>query len=502
MKKVILTILDGYGISSELKGNAVKLANTKTLDKIFNYYPNTVISASGLDVGLPDKQMGNSEVGHMNIGAGRIIYQDLTRINKDISDGTFFENDALIETILYAKENNQKLHLMGLLSDGGVHSHINHLFSILEMCFKLDFHNVYVHAILDGRDTKPTSGISYLESLINKLKELNLPNVATVIGRFYTMDRDLRYERVEVGYKLMTEGIGTFTEDLLATIKEKYYNNTTDEFMEPILVNKEGIIEENDAVIFYNYRPDRAREITRAFVDLDFKGFKTKKLNLYFTTMKEYDETLKTNLIYEKENIKNTIGEVVSINNLKQLRIAETEKYAHVTFFLNGGVENKFSLEDRILVPSPKDVKTYDLKPEMSAYLVKDKVIEALNSKEYDLIVLNFANPDMVGHTGNLEATIKSLEVIDSCMKEILDSVINNNYVLITTADHGNSENMLNSDGSPNTAHTNNLVPLSIVNFGDIKLNKGILADISPTILEILDIEKPIEMTGNSLIIK
>lgn len=503
MKKVILTILDGYGYSETDFGNATRLANTKTLDKIFKEYPTAFISASGLDVGLPDKQMGNSEVGHMNIGTGRIIYQDLTRINKDIEDKEFFHNETLIKTIMYAKNNKQKLHLIGLLSDGGVHSHINHLFAILDLCHILEFKNVFVHAILDGRDTLPTSGITYLEKLISKLDELKFPSVATVIGRFYAMDRDNRYDRIKVSYNLITNGIGEETNNLLETIKNKYNSNETDEFIKPIIHNKKGLIEENDAIIFYNFRPDRAREITRSLVEEDFSFFETKKLNLYYTCMTNYDETIKNvNIIYKKEDIKNTIGEVISLNNLTQLRIAETEKYAHVTFFLNGGVEDKFKGEDRILVPSPKEVKTYDLKPEMSAYLVCDKVIEAIESDYYDLIVLNFANPDMVGHTGNLEATIKALETIDSCLEKILPKVFEYDYVMLVTADHGNSEKMLNEDLTPNTSHTNNLVRLSVVNFKNIKLKNGRLSDISPTILDILNLEKPLEMTGESLIIE
>ncbi len=503
MKKVILTILDGYGISKDKKGNAVYLANTKTLDKIFTKFPRTEIKASGIDVGLPDKQMGNSEVGHMNIGAGRIVKESLTKINEDIESLEFYNNQVLKETILYAKENHKKLHLLGLLSDGGVHSHINHLFAILNACKKLNFENVYIHVILDGRDTSPTSGISYIEELTKKIEELKVGTIASVIGRFYAMDRDKRYERVFKAYSLLTSGVGEKTEDLLATIKEKYYNNTTDEFMSPIIVDTNGLIEQKDALIFYNFRPDRAREITRSFVDSDFNFFETKKLDLYYTCITEYDATIKNvNIMYKPLKVKNTLGEVVSKHGLKQLRIAETEKYAHVTFFLNGGSETEYKGEDRILVPSPKDVKTYDLKPEMSAYEVTNKVIEAIEKDYYDLIVLNFANPDMVGHTGNLDACIKALEALDSCMTNILDAVFRHDYAMIVTADHGNSEHMINADGTKNTAHTNNLVPLALVNYQNVKLRNGRLSDISPTILEILEIEKPKEMTGNSLIIK
>ncbi len=503
MKKVILTILDGYGISKEKKGNAVYLADTKILDKIFKDYPHTEIKASGVDVGLPDKQMGNSEVGHMNIGAGRVVKEDLTLINEDIETSKFFDNEVLKNTILYAKNNNKKLHLIGLLSDGGVHSHINHLFAILEASKRLDFKNVYIHAILDGRDTSPTSGVVYLEKLIEKTKELKVGVLATVIGRFYAMDRDKRYERIFKAYSLYTKGIGEETKDILATIKEKYYNNTTDEFMEPIVVSKNARIEEKDAVIFYNFRPDRAREITRSLVDNDFNYFKTSRLNLYYTCMTEYAKEIKNvNIMYKSHDVKNNLGEVVSKAGLKQLRIAETEKYAHVTFFLNGGSEVEYQGETRILIPSPKDVKTYDLKPEMSAYKITERVVWEINKETYDLIVLNFANSDMVGHTGNLEACKKALEVVSECMGKILESVFEHDYAMIVTADHGNSEHMLNEDGSINTAHTNNLVPLSLINYKDVKLRMGRLADVSPTILEILGIEKPLEMTGESLIIK
>ena len=502
MRKVLLAILDGYGLRDEEKGNAVKLANTKTLDRIFKSYPHTTIEASGLAVGLPSGQMGNSEVGHTNIGAGRIVYQDLTQINVSIENKTFFENQELVATINYAKNNNKKLHLMGLLSDGGVHSHIDHLFAILDLCNLMNFHNVYIHAILDGRDTSPTSGINYLQKLEKKLKSLGFASLATIIGRFYAMDRDKRYERILEAYNLYTQGIGEKCEKYLEKIHENYYNNITDEFMKPILVNSTGLIEKEDAVIFYNYRPDRAREITRAFIDPEFKEFERPYLNLYYTGMTIYDETLKNiHTIIKNEEIKNTLGEVIANHGLKQLRIAETEKYAHVTFFFNGGVETKYNQEDRILVNSPKDVKTYDLKPDMSAFEVTKNLILALKSNKYDLIILNFANPDMVGHTGNLEATIKAIETIDNCMEDILKEVLSNDYTMIVTADHGNSECMINPDGSINTAHTTNLVPLSIVNYQEsITLNKGKLSDIAPTILDIMNIEKPVEMTGVSLI--
>ena len=470
MRKVLLAILDGYGISERMEGNAVKLANTKTLDSIFKNYPHTKIEASGVAVGLPDKQMGNSEVGHTNIGAGRIVYQDLSRINNDIESKDFYKKEELVRTIYYAKVHQQKLHLIGLLSDGGVHSHIRHLFGLLEM----------------------------IDEKLNKLK---IGHLATIIGRFYAMDRDSRFERIEVAYNLFTKGIGEKAPKYLEKIQNNYYNNTTDEFMGPILVNSNGLIEESDAIIFYNFRPDRAREITRCFIDKDFKEFPRTYLNNYYTGMTIYDETFKNiHTIYLQEELKNTLGEVISNNGLKQLRIAETEKYAHVTFFFNGGVETKYLNEDRILVNSPKEVKTYDLKPEMSAYEVKDKLINELNKNYYDLIILNFANPDMVGHTGNLKATIKAIEAVDDCMKSVLEAVLENDYTMIVTADHGNSECMINEDGSINTAHTNNLVPLALVNYKDVKLNFGKLSDIAPTILKIMEIDKPVEMTGNSLI--
>ena len=501
MKKVILTILDGLGLREEYQGNAFLQANCQNILKIWNHYPTTSLSASGLDVGLPDGQMGNSEVGHMNIGAGRIVYQDLTRINKDIESKKFFKNQTLIDTLLYAKENSKKLHLLGLLSDGGVHSHINHLFALLELCQQLEIKDVFIHVILDGRDTNPTGGEKYLKALQNKLNNIKIGKIATITGRFYTMDRDNRYERIKVSYEAMTKGLGNVTSDYLTLLKEFYQKGITDEFVEPIIVTKDGLIEKEDAIIFYNYRPDRAREITKAFIQEDFKEFERDYLKLYYTTMTEYDKNFSVNLVYPKDNIQKTIGDVVSSHGLKQLRIAETEKYAHVTFFLNGGVETKYEGETRILVPSPKDVKTYDLKPEMSANEVTDEVLKAIESEKYDFIVLNFANPDMVGHTGNLEACIKALEVVDSCVKKIIKAATLHDYVMLVTADHGNCECMINDDGTVNTSHTTNLVPFSVIGL-DAYLKEGRLSDIAPTILEILEIEKPKEMTGESLIEK
>ena len=501
MKKILLCIMDGVGLSKDKKNNAVFSANTPNIDRLWNSYPCSALEASGQSVGLPKGQMGNSEVGHTNIGAGRIVYQSLELINSKIKDKSFYNNEEFLSVTNYVKEKKSKLHLIGLLSDGGVHSHINHLFAILDTCKLLDFKDVYIHAILDGRDTSPTSGVKYLSLLQDKLNTLNFGSIATIIGRIYAMDRDNRFERIEKAYNLFTKGIGEKSEKYLEKMENNYYNNVTDEFTEPILVNSKGLIKERDAIIFYNFRPDRAREITRCFIEPDFKEFSRPYLNNYYTGMTLYDEKFKNiHTIYEPIEPTNTLGEVISKHSLKQLRIAETEKYAHVTFFFNGGLETKYENEDRILVDSPRDVKTYDLKPEMSAYLVKDKLIKEIDREYYDLIVLNFANPDMVGHTGNLEAAIKAIEAVDSCMKEVLEHVIKHDYTMLVTADHGNSECMINDDGSINTMHTTNLVPFSIVNYQNVKLKPGKLCDIAPTILDIMGVDKPDEMTGESLI--
>ncbi len=469
--------------------------------------PTTKIYTSGLNVGLPDGQMGNSEVGHTNIGAGRIVYQELTRITKSIEDGDFFNNSELVDAIENCKKHNSKLHILGLVSDGGVHSHIRHLYAILELAKRKDFENVFVHCFMDGRDTMPTSGEGYLMNLEEKMKEKGVGKIATISGRFYSMDRDKRWNRIQKSYDAIVNGEGIKATSVISAIESSYQKEVFDEFVEPTVIcqNNEPIakIEENDSVVFFNFRPDRARELTRAIVDKDFNEFETKKMNLNYVCFTQYDETIQNvKIAFKPEVLKNTFGEYISNKGLTQLRIAETEKYAHVTFFFNGGEEKQYPGEDRILVPSPK-VETYDLKPEMSAIEVTDKVIEAINSKKYDCIILNYANPDMVGHTGNLSATIKAIETIDKCVEKVVQTVKNNNGVLLITADHGNAEQMLDyKTGEPYTAHTVNPVPLILVGMDDAKLSEGKLADLAPTMLQLMGLEKPEEMTGKSIIIE
>ena len=469
-------------------------------------YPNTILHTSGLDVGLPEGQMGNSEVGHTNIGAGRIVYQELTRITKSIEDGDFFSISEFVEAIDNCKKNNSKLHIMGLLSDGGVHSHQRHLFALLELAKRRDFEDVYVHCFLDGRDTPPASAEGYLAELENKMKEKGVGKIATVIGRFYAMDRDKRWERVEKAYNALVKGEGDKFNSVSAAIENSYQKEIFDEFVKPTVIcnNEQPIatISENDSVIFFNFRPDRAREITRAIVDEEFDGFARDYFKTYFVTFTNYDDTIKNvSIAFKKAEIKNTFGEIVSRNGLKQLRIAETEKYAHVTFFFNGGEERQYEGEDRILIPSPK-VETYDLKPEMSAFEVTDKVVEAIHSRKYDSIILNFANPDMVGHTGNIEAAIKALEALDGCVQRVVEAIEEEQGILLITADHGNAEQMVDyKTGELHTAHTTNPVPLVIVG-KDVKIKEGRLADLAPTMLDLMGIEKPEDMTGESLIEK
>ena len=504
---VMLMILDGFGINEKTDGNAVKLAKTPNIDKLMKKYPNTIMYTSGLKVGLPDGQMGNSEVGHTNIGAGRIVYQELTKITKSIEDGDFFAIPEFIEAIENCKKHNSKLHILGLLSDGGVHSHIRHLYGLLEMAKRRDFEDVYVHCFLDGRDTPPASAEGYITQLEEKMKEKKVGKIASISGRYYAMDRDKRWDRVKKCYDALVRGEGNKATSATIAIEDSYQKEVFDEFVEPtVIVNNDtpiATIGENDSVIFFNFRPDRAREITRAIVDPEFDGFETEKISTYFVCFTNYDETMpNVKIAFKKEPLVNTFGEVVSKNGLKQLRIAETEKYAHVTFFFNGGEEKQYPGEDRILVPSPK-VETYDMKPEMSAIEVTDKVVDAINSKKYDTIILNYANPDMVGHTGNLDAAIKAIETIDTCVKRVVDAVEAQNGVLIITADHGNAEQMIDyKTGEPHTAHTTNLVPLVLVGMKDVKLKEGKLADLAPTMLEIMGLEKPAEMTGESLIVK
>ena len=502
-KLTMLMILDGFGINDIKEGNAYKLATTPNLDNLFKTCPNTKLDASGLAVGLPKGQMGNSEVGHTNIGAGRVVYQDLVKISKDIENGSFYDIKEFNDAIDNAINNNTNLHLMGLLSDGGVHAHIDHLYGLLNLCKKRNFKRVYIHAFMDGRDTSPTAGVNYIKSLEKKLDELGFGSIATISGRYYAMDRDKRWERVKKAYDAIVNGIGIDENDAIKAMNHSYENDVTDEFIIPTVINKNGMIKNNDSVIFYNFRTDRARELTRTLVNDAFNEFKTKKLNLCCVCMSEYDKTMPNVYVaYKPESLSNTFGEYISKKGLKQLRIAETEKYAHVTFFFNGGIETKFENEDRILVPSPK-VATYDLKPEMSAYEVCDEVVLAIESLKYDSIILNFANTDMVGHTGDLNAAIKAVETIDKCIGRIISSVDKINGILLITADHGNCEQMIDYESNePHTAHTTNLVPLIVYGLGNVKLKEGKLCDIAPTMLDIMNLEIPDEMTGKSLIYK
>ena len=472
-KLTMLMILDGFGVNEKEEGNTVKLANIPNINQIMKENPNTLIHTSGADVGLPEGQMGNSEVGHTNIGAGRIIYQDLAKITKSIEDGDFFSKSEFVAAIENCKKNGSNLHIMGLLSDGGVHSHNRHLYGLLELAKRKDFENVYVHCFLDGRDRPPASAEGYITELENKIAEKGVGKIATLAGRFFAMDRDKRWERVSQAYNAMVKGEGEKYLSATAAIEESYQKEIFDEFVKPtVITNKAGeplaTIKSGDSVIFFNFRPDRAREITRALVDKEFDGFETEKLDLYFVCMTPYDETMpNVEVAFRKEEITNTFGEIISKNGLKQLRIAETEKYAHVTFFFNGGEEKQYEGEDRILVPSPK-VETYDLKPEMSAIEVTEKVVEAIKEEKYDCIILNYANPDMVGHTGNIDAAVKALEVLDGCVKEVVDAVKSVGGTLLITADHGNSEQMVDYvTGEPYTAHTTNPVPLIVIGQGN-----------------------------------
>lgn len=506
---VMLAILDGWGINESENANAVKMANTPNLDAIMKQYPTTKIFTSGLNVGLPDGQMGNSEVGHTNIGAGRIVYQELTRITKSIQDGDFFENKAFIDAIKYCKKQNSDLHLYGLLSDGGVHSHNTHLYALLELCKREEFDRVYVHCFLDGRDTPPASGEGYIIELEEKMKELGVGKIASVMGRFYAMDRDKRWERVELAYKALALGEGLTASNAVDAVESAYQREEFDEFVKPtvILENDKPVatIKQNDSVIFFNFRPDRAREITRVFVDKNFDAFEKKFLYVNYVCMTQYDETMpNVEVAFKPTKIENTFGEYISKKGYTQLRIAETEKYAHVTFFFNGGNEVEYEGENRFLINSPK-VATYDLKPEMSAYEVTDKVVDSIRKSAFDVIILNFANCDMVGHTGVLEAAVKAVETVDECIGRIVEEVRRVNGVILITADHGNAEQMIDyTTGDPHTAHTTNPVPLIIAGLDDgVKLRDGgKLADLAPTMLDIMGEDKPVEMTGESLIIK
>ena len=503
----MLMILDGFGIRESKVGNAVKLANTPNIDKLMKICPTSIIYTSGLQVGLPEGQMGNSEVGHTNIGAGRIVYQELTRITKSIEDGDFFSIPEFVSAIENCKKHGSKLHILGLLSDGGVHSHIRHLYGLLELAKRKDFEDIYVHCFMDGRDTPPASGESYIVKLEEKMREKGVGKIATISGRFYSMDRDKRWQRVQKAYDALVNGEGNKATSAVSAIESSYQKEVFDEFVEPTVIysgdKPVAKIEKNDSVIFFNFRPDRARELTRTLVDPEFNEFETKNLDLYYVTFTQYDATLpNVNIAFKPEKLVNTFGEYISKNGLTQLRIAETEKYAHVTFFFNGGEEKQYPGEDRILVPSPK-VETYDMQPEMSAEEVTVKVVEAIKSGKYNSIILNYANPDMVGHTGSLEAAIKAIEKIDGCVQRVVDAVKEQNGVLLITADHGNAEQMIDeATGEPHTAHTTNPVPLILVGKDNVRLKEGRLADLAPTMLEIMGLEKPQEMTGESLIEK
>lgn len=507
-KTVMLMILDGFGLTDKAEGNAVKAAYKPNFDKLYSSYPHTKLGASGMDVGLPEGQMGNSEVGHLNIGSGRIIYQDFTRITKDIKEGEFFKNTALNHAMDDALKNNSSLHLLGLLSDGGVHSHIDHLKALLKMAKEKGLKKVYVHAFMDGRDTSPTSGRGYISEIEKYMKDIDCGRIATVSGRYYAMDRDKRWERINLAYNAMVLGKGQESSSAAECIEKSYNDGKTDEFVLPtvIMENKKPVasIKNNDSVIFFNFRPDRAREITRAINDKIFDGFKRETLNLTYVTMTLYDSTIKNvDVAYKPQAHKNTLGEYLSSMGKKQLRIAETEKYAHVTFFFNGGVEAPNKGEDRALIPSPK-VATYDLQPEMSAYKVTEEVLKRIDSDVYDVIILNFANADMVGHTGIFDAAKKAIEAVDVCLGKIVGKILEKDGTVFITADHGNSEQMIDySTGAPMTAHTTNPVPFIYVSKSAKPLREhGILADIAPTMLQVLNLEVPTEMTGKSLIKK
>ena len=497
-----LIIMDGFGLSDHVGGNAVKAAKTPRLDQFFQEYAHTELSASGLDVGLPEGQMGNSEVGHTNIGAGRVVFQDLPRITKAIADGDFFTNPAYQHAMDACKEKGTALHLMGLLSDGGVHSHIQHLFALLKLARDKGLERVYIHAFLDGRDVSPTSGVEFVAQTVEQCREIGVGKIATVMGRYYAMDRDKRWDRVEQAYDAMVYGESAhFNPVPVAAVKDSYAAGVTDEFVEPVVCDTEGTISDNDSVIFFNFRPDRAREITRTLVDPDFDGFTRQYFPVTFVCNTEYDATMPhVEVAFPRVCVSNGLGEYLSQMGMTQLRIAETEKYAHVTFFFNGGSETVFPGEDRVLIPSPK-VATYDLQPEMSAPEVCEKCVERIESGAYDVIILNFANCDMVGHTGVFDAAVKAVETVDECVGKVVDATMKMGGIAMITADHGNAEQMTEPDGSPMTAHTTNPVPFILCGAGT-ELRKGRLADIAPTILDVMGLACPEEMDGKTLIVK
>jgi 2,3-bisphosphoglycerate-independent phosphoglycerate mutase len=503
---VILVILDGFGINPRKEGNAVANAATPNLDKLLKNYPNSRLSMSGVDVGLPDGQMGNSEVGHMILGAGRIVYQDLTLIHKDIDDGTFYKNPVLLDALRKTKAKSNRLHLLGLLGDGGVHSHQRHLEAIIEMARREQIGAVYLHLFLDGRDTPPNSAEQFVLDLDEKRKAYPNAKIATVTGRYYAMDRDKRWDRVEKAYLCLTEGSGNKAPSALDAIRASYKEKITDEFVLPTVIASEGLIRDGDGVIFFNFRADRARELTRALTDEEFNEFSRRRIDLAnFVTMTQYDETFKVPVAYAPREIRRILGEITSQANVRQLRIAETEKYAHVTYFFNGGEESKFPGEERILIPSPRDVATYDLKPEMSAREVTESLVKYVREQDVGLVIANYANADMVGHTGNFEAAVRAVEVIDDCLGKVVDAAMSKKGKVVITADHGNIEQLIDYDtGMPHTAHTTNLVPVILVDEERRKcrLSQGSGVDIAPTILQLLNLAQPQEMTGRSLIVE
>jgi len=508
-KLTSLIILDGFGCDPETNGNAVRASGIKNIKALMKKYPTTKIGAGGTAVGLPDGQMGNSEVGHLNIGAGRVVYQALTRVTKDITDGGFFKNEVINGAIKYAKDHSTSLHLYGLVSDGGVHSHNNHLYAFLQKAHDSELKNVYVHCFMDGRDVPPDSGKSYIMELEKKLEEIGTGKIASVIGRYYAMDRDNRWERVSKAYNAMVKGSDTTASCGENAMQACYDNEIYDEFITPTTIVEDGkpvgLISENDAIICFNFRPDRAREITRPFIQPGFAEFETDYFPVYYVCLTQFDATFENvHVIYAPQALTNTFGQFLADNDLTQFRIAETEKYAHVTFFFNGGEEEPNKGEDRVLIPSP-GVATYDLKPEMSAYEVTDKAVELINGGTYDVMVLNFANPDMVGHTGDFDAATKAVQAVDVCVGKVIDAILKNGGEAIITADHGNAEKMYDADGGPFTAHTTNDVPFILVSdrykSAEIKQD-GILADLAPTMIDLMGLEKPREMTGKSMIIK
>ncbi len=502
-----LVIMDGFGYRADSTGNAIAAAKTPNIDKLLKTCPNTHIGASGMDVGLPEGQMGNSEVGHTNIGAGRIVYQELTRITKSIQDGDFFENEAFMNAVTNCQWNDSTLHIFGLMSDGGVHSHIDHICALLDLAKRNGLWKVCVHCFMDGRDTPPTSGITFVQKIKDKIDEIGIGCIATVSGRYYAMDRDKRWERLEVAYNAIVNGVGQHNPDPIAAIQASYDEGVTDEFIVPVITTDGAEIQTSDSVIFANFRPDRAREITRAIVDPDFDGFHRPKgaLEVDYICMAQYDATMPKVLVaFKPEALTNTFGEYIADKGLTQLRIAETEKYAHVTFFFNGGVEKEYANEDRALIKSPS-VATYDLKPEMSAYEVTDEVVKRIESGRYDVVILNFANCDMVGHTGVFDAAVKAVEAVDTCLGRVLDALLAQGGCALVTADHGNADQMLEDDGvSPFTAHSTNPVPLVLVGRDDVKAlaEGGVLADLAPTMLDLLALPQPAEMTGRSLLVR